>query len=63
MQKFAVVYRWGDRMHQQVGQLEFEMDETQPGNILKLAEEKAKELIKTEKKIKEFKIISCYPVK
>ncbi len=63
MQKFAVVYRWGDRMHQQVGQLEFEMDETQPGNIMKLAEEKAKELIKTEKNIKEFKVISCYPVK
>ena len=42
MQKFAVVYRWGDRMHQQVGQLEFEMDETQPGNILSWQKKKPK---------------------
>ncbi len=44
MQKFAVVYRWGDRMHQQVGQLEFEMDETQPGNILKAGRRKSQRI-------------------
>lgn len=63
MQKFKVVYRWGERIKQEVGQLEFEVDDTQPGNIIKLPEEKAKELIKKEKKISSFKIISCFPVK
>jgi hypothetical protein len=63
MQKFKVVYRSGDRIKQEVGQLEFEVDETQPGNIMKIAEEKAKELIKKEKKISTFKIISCFPIK
>ena len=63
MQKFKVVYRWGERIKQEFGQMEFEIDDTQPGNIIKLAEEKARELIKKEKKISSFKIISCFPVK
>ncbi len=63
MQKFKVVYRYGERIKQEVGQLEFEIDDTLPGNMMKNAEEKAKELIKKEKKLNTFKIISCFPVK
>ena len=63
MKKFVVVFRSGERMKQEVGQLEFEVDETQGGDVNKLAAQKAQEIIKQEKKLTNFKIISVYPAR